>query len=223
MKNIFEQNNYLIGYIVIIFIIARLPYIGVAIRLFNTLIHESAHALVAILTSGKIFKIELQSNTSGSMLSVSKNKFSQFLIALAGYPLAAFTGYLFFFLLSKGYSYSILIGVGFLSAIVLVSFVRNTFGVFWSLLFLGIISYLLYQNNSKVNDYAVSTLAIILMTEAVFSSLILLLIAVETPSESGDAKILSTITFLPSIIWALCFVVINGFIVYRIIFDFLIY
>jgi hypothetical protein len=87
----------------------------------------------------------------------------------------------------------------------------------------GISGYLLYLNIPMVNDFVVASLAIILMTEAIFSSLMLLLIAVETPSESGDAKILSTITFIPSIIWALCFVVINGFIVFRIIFDFLLF
>jgi hypothetical protein len=87
-----------------VFVAMRIPYLGVIIRVFNTLIHESAHASMAMLTSGKILKIELQNDTSGTTLSVAKNKRSQFLVAIVGYPLAAAAGYLLFWAIAHAYN-----------------------------------------------------------------------------------------------------------------------
>lgn len=222
MKQFFELPIYFYSYVLAVFVVARLPYIGAFVRVFNTLVHEGAHALVAILTSGKIFKIELQSNTSGSTLSASKNKFCQFLIAISGYPLAAATAYGLFYFLINGFGSEILIGIIIFTSILLLLFIRNTFGIIWAIIFIGLISFVLYLDNPKIIDFSVMTLAFILATEALFSTLMLLLIALESPSDSGDAKILSSITMLPAIFWALVFVATNGIIVYQIVVNLLI-
>ncbi len=219
---LFTHPGYLFLFIALLFFAMRLPYIGVAIRLFNTLIHESAHALMAMLTSGKILKIELNSNTSGSALTVSKNKISMFLIALAGYPMAAGCGYLFFYAMKQGWDYYVLLSVLVLTSFVLLAYVRNSFGILWSLFFIGVLGYLLWLDNATINNFSVLCLAVVLSLEAIYSSLALMLIAIEKPEDAGDARILHSITMLPTLLWTLIFVLINGWIVYQISVDFLI-
>jgi hypothetical protein len=223
MMSIFSQPYYLYGYIAMVFVAMRIPYLGVIIRVFNTLIHESAHASMAMLTSGKILKIELQNDTSGTTLSVAKNKRSQFLVAIVGYPLAAAAGYLLFWAIAHAYNVYALYAILFLTSFVLLFYVRNFFGILWSLIFISILAFILWLNQSKVIDFAVFTLAVVLATEAIYSSFTLFVIAIENPADAGDAKLLSSITKLPAFFWALFFVGVNGWIVYRIVVDFLIF
>lgn len=222
MMSLFSQPYYLYGYIAMVFVAMRIPYFGIIIRVFNTLIHESAHASMALLTSGKILKIELQNDTSGSTLSVAKSKRSQFLVAIVGYPVAAAEGYLLFWAIVHAYNVYALYAMLFLTSFVLLFYVRNFFGILWSLIFISILAFILWLNQSKVVDFAVFTLAVVLAVEAIYSSFTLFVIAIENPSDAGDAKLLSSISKLPAFFWALFFVAVNGWIVYRIVVDFLI-
>lgn len=223
MMSLFSQPYYLYGYIAMVFVAMRIPYLGIIIRVFNTLIHESAHASMAMLTSGKILKIELQNDTSGSTLSVAKGKRSQFVVAIAGYPVAAAAGYLLFWAIAHTFNVYALYAMLFLTSFVLLFYVRNFFGILWSLIFISILAFILWLNQSKVIDFTVFTLAVVLAVEAIYSSFTLFVIAIENPSEAGDAKLLSSITKLPAFFWALIFVGFNGWIVYRIVVDFLIF
>jgi len=223
MKNLFSDSYYLCGYIALVFITMRLPYVGIIIRVFNTLIHELAHALMAVLTSGKILKIELQKDTSGSTLSIAKNKRSQFLVAIIGYPASAGFSYLMFWGILQNYSLYILIGLLCISIVALMLFVRNSFGIFWMLIFISSIAFVIWLNNPMICDFLVASLAIILMIESVYAAVALFIIAIENPAESGDAKILNSITKIPALIWSLAFVLICGWVVYNIFIDFLIF
>jgi hypothetical protein len=223
MIQLFTHSYYVYGYIALVFVVMRIPYFGIIIRVFNTLIHESAHAFMAMLTSGKILRIELQKDTSGSTLSVAKNKRSQFLVAIVGYPVAAAVGYLLFWGNAHAYNIYMLYGLLLLTSAVLVFYIRNTFGILWGVIFISVIAFVLWLNQSKVIDFTVVTLAIVLSVEALYSSFALFVIAIENPSEAGDAKLLSSISKLPALFWTLFFVAVNGWIVYRIIVDFLIF
>lgn len=223
MKNLFTDSYYFYGYIALVFIVMRLPYVGVFVRVFNTLIHELAHALMAVLTSGKILKIELQKDTSGSTLSIAKNKRSQFLVAIIGYPASAGFSYLMLWGLVHAYGLYILIGLLVISVLALLLFVRNSFGIFWMLIFISSIAFVVWINNPFVRDFVVASLAIILMIESVYAAVALFIIAIENPADSGDAKLLNSITKIPALIWSLAFVVICGWVVYTIFIDFLIF
>jgi len=223
MIQLFTQPYYAYGYIALVFVAMRIPYFGIIIRVFNTLIHESAHAFMAMLTSGKILKIELQNDTSGTTLSVAKNKRSQFLVAIVGYPVAAAAGYLLFWGNAHAYNVYALYAILFLTSFVLLFYIRNPFGILWALVFISIIAFILWLNQPKVIDFAVFTLAVVLAVEALYSSFSLFVIAIENPSDAGDAKLLNSISKLPTLFWALFFVGVNGWIVYRIVVDFLIF
>lgn len=222
MSKFFVDPLYLYLFVAAVFVAMRIPYVGAAIRIFNTLIHELSHALVAFFTSGKILKIELQSNTSGSMLSVSKNKVGLFLVAIAGYPLAAACSFLFLWALNNEFSLYVLYALAVITFVVLILFVRNSFGIVWSVLFIGLLSTLIWKNNIEIINFSVFAMAIVLALEAIYSSLTLLLISVEDPEKAGDAKLLSSVTMLPTVLWALFFVVLNGWIVYHVIVVYLI-
>ncbi len=222
MSKFFVDPLYLYLFVAAVFVAMRIPYIGATIRIFNTLIHELSHALVAFFTSGKILKIELQSNTSGSMLSVSKNKVGMFLVAIAGYPLAAACSFLFLWALNNEFSLYVLYTLAVITFVVLILFVRNSFGIIWSVLFIGLLSALIWKNNIEIINFSVFAMAIVLALEAIYSSLALLLISVEDPEKAGDAKLLSSFTMLPTVLWALFFVVLNGWIVYQVVVVYLI-
>ena len=76
-----------------------MPIIGKVFRVFYTMIHELGHALMAMITSGEIISISLFADTSGNTITKSKGKFEQFLIAIAGYPIAAVLVFVFFYLI----------------------------------------------------------------------------------------------------------------------------
>ena len=56
-------------------LITRLPFVGKFFRITNTLIHESGHAIMALLTSGNVVSIDLMSDTSGTATTKSKYLF----------------------------------------------------------------------------------------------------------------------------------------------------
>ncbi len=219
---LFEKPLYLYLFIVAIFVSMRIPYIGVAIRVFNTLIHELSHAIIAFITSGKIIKIELSSDTSGSMLSISKNKISLFFTSIAGYPLAATFGYLFFWLVKNHLSTYALYTLFFVHFFVLLLYVRNLFGAIWSICFLALMFYLTWINNIQYIEFTVFVMAVVLSLEALYTPVELLLIALNDPNKAGDAKIMSSVTKIPALFWAFVFVATNGWIVYHSVVDFLI-
>jgi hypothetical protein len=54
------------------FFICRIPFVGIWFRTFDTLMHETGHALVAFVLNGKVEKIELNSNLGGKTVYKSK-------------------------------------------------------------------------------------------------------------------------------------------------------
>jgi hypothetical protein len=87
---------------VVVFIINRIPYVGKYLRVVNTLIHESGHAIAALVSSGEVYKVELFSDTSGTAVTKTKGKLSQFLVAIAGYPFGSAVAFLLFYIISRG-------------------------------------------------------------------------------------------------------------------------
>ena len=89
--NDFFKNQTVIFYIflAISIVLSRLPIIGKYFIGINTLIHETGHALMALFLSGKVHRIDLSSDTSGSALTSTDNKFKSFLVSIIGYPFSS--------------------------------------------------------------------------------------------------------------------------------------
>lgn len=85
-------------FLVLAFILTKLPYAGKYFAVANTLIHEVGHQLASLGTFGKAHHIQLFSNTEGLALSSHRFWLGRFITALAGYVFASLMASTFFFL-----------------------------------------------------------------------------------------------------------------------------
>jgi hypothetical protein len=178
---------------------------GMVFRVYNTLFHELGHAVMSLATSGNVHRIELFSNAGGVAVTSNKTWISRFLVSMAGYPFAAITGWLMLTqtnLLSEKYlAYSIL-GIYILS---LVLWVRNKYGIVWLIVNSALVGAAIYFKQEHWANVYFFVVGSFILIESIWSCLVLLYIAAESPQEAGDAQNLRELTFLPSIIWALVF------------------
>lgn len=200
--------------LIAVYLSCRVPYVGIAMRVVNTMLHEFSHALIAFLFSGKIQSVKLFSNTEGEITISGNNRIIQFLTALAGYPLSAMSGMGILYLLINDYqdiALWLLIGI---ASVLLLLFVRNTYGVIWLIVFIGINLNVLILEIYPLMSLLGLIYSFIILTEAVHSVISLLVLSIRNPKMAGDATVLTKLTFLPSLFWALCFAALNGIIVY---------
>jgi len=218
----FFQNQIVIFYILLAvsLVITRLPYIGKFFRVVNTLIHESGHAIMALLLSGNVNRIDLFSDTSGSASTATKNGFSSFLVSLAGYPSSALFAYLCFYCIEQKLAHYVVYLLLVIAVLNLVFYVRNAYGIFWLISYIAIAVVIIYVNDAMLL-YGFSLLcSFIVLTDAVISGLTLLVIAAKSPKTAGDAKNLSEITHLPAIFWALLMLAFSVLCAYKTIWVF---
>lgn len=205
------QNNTLLFYalLVISVLLTRIPVIGKYFRSVNTMIHEAAHAFMALALSGEIISINLFADTSGSTVTKTKSRFSQFLVAAAGYPFSAGMGLLFMFMLENGHDLYILFVLLSIVMILMVLSVRNAYGLFWAASFALINLLLVYFDNRSAIHLAAMFFTLIVLTDSLISALVLTLITIRNKKKAGDATNLQKITGIPAVIWSVMFVIIS--------------
>lgn len=195
--------------------LSLIPIIGKFINVLNTMVHESGHAIVALLTGGGVMNIKLSADTSGAAQTKSKYWIGKVLTSIAGYPVSALTAWLLFWLIHENktnYVFYILIS---LILINLILWVRNTFGIIW-LIVMGSLSALVYLYcNETVQYYFASFCAAVILFQSLYSTFTLVFIAVKTPAKAGDAKNLKEFTYLPTLIWALLLLALVMFLNYK--------
>ena len=195
-------------------IMVRIPVIGKYFRLVATMIHESAHAFTAFILSGEIISVNLFSDASGTTVTKSKNKTSQALVAFAGYPLTSLTALLLLYLLHNGFEKYVLFILVSITMLLIVMYIRNTFGLIWSISFFILNISLLYFDNMLINYYFNTLYSTSLLAESFLSTLVLLRLSYSSSKKAGDASNLMKITGIPAILWSLLFVVIAAITVY---------
>lgn len=200
--------NKFIIFIIIAFILLKMPVIGKYIAVINTLIHEVGHALVAMFTFGKVEKIELFANTSGTAWSSSRFWIGRVLTSLAGYPFASATSYLFLYLIiNQKYIYVL----GILLIMLVFSFilwVRNLYGFFWIITFLVFMNGLIIYDNATLTYNILLFITTIIFMESISSAFDIFKLSFTQPTKAGDATSLwKSIIFAPSPIWGTFFFV----------------
>lgn len=180
-----------------------IPFAGNFLNVLNTMIHESGHAIMALITGGGVVNIKLSADTSGAAQTKSKYWLGKVLVSLAGYPVSSITAWFFFWLIKQqmiNYVFYVLISLVLIN---LTLWVRNTFGMIW-LLVMGTLTTLiyLYQNISAHYYYSIFCAGIILF-QSVYTSITLVIISFKNPAKAGDAKNLKDFTYIPGFIWAL--------------------
>src|SRR5437868_10266450 len=79
-------------------------YLVYPVRLFVTFIHESSHALVAVLTGGSVQSLTIASDGSGLTYSAPAGFFGGVLTSSAGYLGTTIAGVLMLYLIRKRFS-----------------------------------------------------------------------------------------------------------------------
>lgn len=188
-------------------ILTRLIPFSSLFRNVNTLIHEFGHALMTLLLSGKVLRIELYADHSGVTYSSLPSKWSMIAVSLAGYTIASLFAWLMFYLYKRR---QLAVGLGLLTLVALLTlilYVRGTFGIVWLLGFIALNIIMIFIKKEKLTKFYYLLISFIVLEESVVSSFILVTIALSNPAKAGDAANLAQYTAIPAIGWAGVFLV----------------
>lgn len=208
-------------FVVLAFIMPRIPVVGRFFNIINTAIHEFGHAITALILQGKVHRIELFGDSAGSTTTQNKGKFRTFLVAISGYPFASVVAYLAFYLLWADYDKLLIVALSVLFFVMLVFWIRNKYGIVWVICFCLLNAGLIYWNNMLAIRVAALFYSTMILTESVCSTIVLLRLSLVDPGRAGDAANLKKITRIPAFIWALVFCLFSCFVAVKIYIDFL--
>lgn len=184
-------------------ILTHVPFIGNYVRVVNTLVHESGHALIALI-GGDVHKISLFMNTEGVTYTSHSSWFGGFFTGGAGYVASSFMAFLAFWLISRK-NYKVLIGI--LIGLILLNvifWVRNFYGIFWLLTFGAGFLLLLYKGSTQLVQNSLLLIASILLVESVSSAFTIQFLSFIQPHSAGDATGLAQSTvFIPAQVWGM--------------------
>jgi hypothetical protein len=188
-------------FLLIAFILTHIPILGNYVRLINTLIHESGHALISLI-GGEVDKITLFNNSEGATYSSQSTWLGSFATSLAGYSFASFAAFLSFLLIGLRKQIlliDILLGFIFIN---LIFWVRNPFGIFWLCSFAAGFLLLLIKGTPGFRDHLLLLIASILLVDSLQSAFEIFYLSVVYPQMAGDASNLAKLTaIIPAPIW----------------------
>lgn len=182
-----------------------LPVAGRYCRMLATMVHEGGHVLAALLLGEKPQKVSLFKDTSGVAMVKTSARWKAVLVSMAGYLFTPLAAFLSFWLLQEGFAKAYLWGVAVLTAVFLLCYIRNGFGIFWSLSFIALHLLVLYRGGAFWMEVLSRLDASVLFVDAVCSCFILLKVAFRSPKQSGDAYNLSRLIHVPPLLTALLF------------------
>jgi hypothetical protein len=202
-----DKNTQLLIVLAGVFVLCRIPFVGKVLKVFNTLIHESGHALMSLLTSGEVISVDLFYNTEGTATTTSKHWFGKFFTSIAGYVASSACAFLFFYFIKYDQYNWIIYSLLVLAIINLIFWVRNLYGILWLLVMTAIIILLLYWKNGDAVKYVTMIISGVVLSESLTSAAIIFYISLSKPKQAGDATNLQKLTYLPAVVWGLFFFV----------------
>lgn len=185
------------------FLFNRIPVIGVFFRSVNTLLHESGHAIMAVLTSGEVMRIEINKDTSGVAETKNSGKFRAFLTSFAGYPFAALAGSIFLVMAIKGYYNEVAFIILSITVLNLILFVRNLYGIIWLTLFSTTTMLIFQYADGYLMKWFILFVSMISITESITSTLFITFLGITKPRSSGDLANMQKTSGIPAGFWAL--------------------
>ena len=192
-------------FIILTMILLNIPIFGTYIKVINTVIHESGHALMALL-GGKVHHISLFMNTEGVTYTSHTGWFGGFFTGISGYVFSSFFAFLAFWLISRK-KYKVLIAILLIFiGINIIFWVRNFYGIFWLVSFGALFLLLLYKGSGAFVQYFLLFIASVLLVESISSSYTIMLLSFMQPSAAGDATGLAKATLIiPAQLWGILF------------------
>jgi hypothetical protein len=173
-------------------------------RNLDTMVHEFGHAVATLALSGKVMYIELYRDNSGVTYSSMTKSWAVIPVSLAGYMTASLFAWFLFSAYARGKQKLGLQVMTALSALSLVLFVRNSFGVSFLLGFILMTVLALALAPKWLRDFYYLLLAFLCLEESVFGPGSLIVYVLQNRS-AGDASNLANHTGIPAIVWAIGF------------------
>ena len=187
-------------------VLERVPLLGwlvYAFRLFDTLIHELSHGLMALLTGGRFLHFVITPDSSGMATTAGGWRL---LVIPAGYLGAALFGGLLLLLTNRSSSRTrrwTSLGLGLFFILVTVFFARNwtaiAVGLLWALALLALSQY----GPPLLQALGLNLLAIQCSLNALDSLGGLVLLNTGPWRRPNDAQSMAALTPLPAAVWAI--------------------
>jgi len=188
-------------------LLTRIPYIGKFSRLIDTLVHESAHAAMALLFSGSVERIDLFASTEGAAVTKSKGKLAAIMISLAGYPGSSLTAFVLSYAIYHEWYAAVMYFFTGVCVMNLLLWVRNGYGIFFLLLFGAMCAAVVYVQQPLLTRLSSWLFVALLWTDALVSSAVVFYLSVTQAKNAGDAYSLRQSTGIPSFFWGMFFLV----------------
>lgn len=200
-------------------VVANIPLASIAlypIRLFVTFVHESSHALTAILTGGSVSEIDIFRDASGYTLT--SGGFGQ-LIATAGYIGAtAYGAWILWLCRNPGHAKFVLLVSAVISGGATVLFVHpwhNLFGFCWGI----VITIGLVVARMRLSPASAELLAMFLGVQCALNALLDLRTLIDLSTidngQPTDAVLMAQLTHVPAVVWAFAWSGLALFILFR--------
>lgn len=217
---------------VVLWFIPYAEYAVYPIRLFVTFVHESSHAIMALITGGSVASLTIASDGSGVVYSAPSSMLGLLLTSTAGYLGTTAFGVLLLYLIRKNVSsHKVLFSMGALLGVITIVFgvvfpVFNFLSLrvpFSSIAFtvaaglvlaVGLMALALYSS-PRIANFAVGFLAVQCLLNALTDLKTLFFINAPLIGDniSSDAGNMATATGIPAIVWTVIWIVASlGFI-----------
>ena len=205
-----KKKNKRIKEIIILVLIAVVSlffwdtFILFPVKLIVVFLHESSHALAAILTGGNIIKMDIGLNLGGRSEISGGNTF---IIASAGYLGSFLFGSAFFYsTYSKEYDRWIIITIMTVIILFAVNVITNVTIQLLAVLFAALVLLSLWFLPAKFNKYIFKSLGLISCIYVVYDIKEDIL---TSASSSSDASIIARLTGIPGLFWGLLWIAIS--------------
>lgn len=185
-------------------VLTRLIPLSYVFRTVDTMIHEFGHAVLTLLTSGRVLAIQLNADHSGSTYSTTTSNAMSMLVGLAGYTVASLCAVLLFYWMSKRREKWGLVLLTAIAIVMLIMYVHQGYGVFWLVGFIVLNIVMMYLPPVVRNIYY-GLLAFLTLEESVLGPFYLVILSLTGTGRAGDASNLASWTSIPAVLWALLF------------------
>jgi len=194
-----NRRTQLLAFVAAAIVLSQIPYLHVPLKWFETLFHESSHALAAFLTGGHVARIALHADGSG--LTWSSGGIRP-LVTFAGYAGAIAWGALLYALATAvrpTTARAIVIGMlvlGILEALTWLAFSLTTYAIM--AVILGLLVMLLSPRAAPLAQPALRLIGAYVLVSAIVSPSYILQAG---QSSENDAAALASQLWVPSIVW----------------------
>ncbi|MFD0588810.1 M50 family metallopeptidase [Paenibacillus sp. GCM10027627] len=195
--------------VAVVLILTRFLPFSAFFRNVNTLVHELAHAIAALVLQGKVMEIRLYADQSGVTLTSFQEGWMLIPIAFAGYAGASLFSVFLFWLHSKNWWKQGLVIVTAITVLSLLLFIRNGYGIAWGAGFAALTAIVAFLSPDWLKRGYFLLISFICLVESVVSAAVVLYLALVEPGSAGDAASLSQAALLPAFVWGLLFVLIS--------------